>query len=755
MIGRTISHYTVQARIGAGSMGVVYRAHDTRLKRPVALKFLAPGKSDPTGRRRFLHEARAASALDHANICTIYDTGETDEGQLYLVMAFYEGQTLAAHIHGGRSTVEEFTRLGTQIAAGLGRAHQYGIVHRDIKPPNVIITPFGEVKILDFGIAKLRGQVGASEDGVVLGTLSYMSPEQVLGAATDFRTDIWSLGAVMYEMLTGQRPFTCDSIDRTIGAIVYEEPPALASLRPDLPAGIVNVIERCLRKSAEMRVQSCQEIVQVLSNRQRLDMPLRVTHAITTRPRWSILVMPFASAGDKECDHLGHGVADEIITALSHVPSLRVMARTAAERVQQAGRNQTEAARELRIDYVVAGTVRREEDAFWVSANVIDVHGGTLVWAERLGGTPDIFSIQEQLARQIADALSVHLNVQEREHQRHIRLDDLESYDYYLRAKREFVRYEPGGLERALAFIESARARVGDNVLLLAAAGQIFWQLVNSGSSVDRSYLQKARDCAERLVVLDPAGAHGPRLLGMVHATEGRIRESIAWLERAATLNPYDTDTLSLLGPWYGYVGRPQTGMPYVTRLLELDPLTPMYQALPGYLFLMEGSFDTALTPFARSHAMDPSNPIVSLSYGQGLALNGQVNDAIDIFDELQRRMPGGFMARLGQLYKCALRNSRNEARAWVTADVEAVAEWDMYHAWNLAECFSLLGERAQALHWLAKAVERGMLNYPLLAHLDPFLEELRTESRFSSLMGDVQRQWEEFSSSVVAGLPT
>jgi tetratricopeptide (TPR) repeat protein len=386
---------------------------------------------------------------------------------------------------------------------------------------------------------------------------------------------------------------------------------------------------------------------------------------------------------------------------------------------------------------------------------VIDVRSGTLVWAERFGGTEDIFAIQEQLARQIADALSVHLDAQERDHQRRIRLHDLESYDYYLRAKREFVRYEPGGLKRALAFIESARARAGDNVLLLAAAGHIYWQLVNSGASSDRSYLEKARACAEHLAALDPSGAHGPRLLGMVHATEGRIRESIACLERAAARDPYDTDTLSLLGPWYGYVGRPQTGMPYVTRLLELDPLTPMYQALPGYLFLMAGSFDTALTPFARSYAMDPSNPIVSLSYGHALALNGQAKEAIAIFDELQRRMPGEFMARLGQLYKCALLTNREEARVWSTSEVEAIAEWDMYHAWNLAECFSLLGERERALYWLAKAIERGMLNYPLLAHLDPFLDALRGESSFSSLMRDVQRQWEEFSSAAPANLLT
>jgi serine/threonine protein kinase/tetratricopeptide (TPR) repeat protein len=755
VIGRTISHYRVQARIGSGAMGDVYRAHDTRLHRAVALKFLKPGKSDATGRRRFLHEARAASALDHANICTIYDTGETADGQLYLVMAFYEGLTLAERIRRGPFTIEELARVGTQIAAGLSRAHQYGIVHRDIKPANLLITSFGELKILDFGIAKLRGYAGANEEGIIRGTLSYMSPEQVNGTSTDFRTDIWSLGVVLYEMLTQRRPFAAEDMERRIAEIVYEDPPEIGTLRPGVPPVLAGLIERCLRKSADMRVQSCQEIQEVLSDTQPPRPPAPRVAAALVRPRWSILVMPFTSVDSDDDAHLGHGVAEEVITALSHVSALRVMARTASERVQQGGGDLTAAARELGVDYIIAGAIRRESDALWISANVVNVRGGTLLWAEQFSGTiEEIFSIQEQLARQIAEALSVHLNTQEREHHSDIRLADLQSYDYYLRAKREFVRYDPGGLERALTFIESARARVGDNVLLLAAAGQIFWQIVNSGSSADRRYLEKARECADRLLAIDPDGPHGPRLLGMVWATEGRIRESIASLERAVVRDPFDTDTLSLLGPLYGYVGRPQLGMPYVTRLLELDPLMPMYQALPGYLFLMAGSFDNAAAAIGRSYRMDPGNPVVSLSYGQCLALNGQTAEAITVFDDLQRQMPGAFMSRLGQLYKCALLNNREEAASWVTAEVEAIAEWDMYHAWNLAECFAMLGEPERAMHWLAKAVERGMLNYPLLAHLDPFLENIRSDPQFTSLMTAVRRQWEEFSTALPAGLP-
>jgi tetratricopeptide (TPR) repeat protein len=415
--------------------------------------------------------------------------------------------------------------------------------------------------------------------------------------------------------------------------------------------------------------------------------------------------------------------------------------------VQVSGQRLRHVARELGVEYVVEGTVRRHGTSLRVSANLMEVRTGSLAWAEQFSGAlEDIFTIQEQISAKIADALRVRLGGGSAGRRPGVNaLDDITSYDYYLRAKREFVRYEPGGLERALSFIESARRRTGDNVLLLAAAGQIYWQLVNSGATPDRVYLEKAEACARRLFEIDESGPHGPRLLGMVRLLEGNIRETILQLELAASRDPNDTDTLSLLGPCYGYVGRPQAGMPIVARLLELDPLTPMYQSLPGYLWLMAGSFDRAMTPFAKSYDMDPGNPIVSLSYGQCLALNEHVPAAIEVFDDLQRRTPGGFMARLGQLYKCALLKQPEQARDWFNPELEAIASRDLYHSWNLAQCFALLGEHDRALFWLQRSVERGMLNYPLLVALDPFVAPIRETPGFDTLMGTVRAQWEAF----------
>jgi eukaryotic-like serine/threonine-protein kinase len=754
MIGRTIAHYTIQSHIGAGSMGDVYKAIDTKLQRPVAIKFMSPGlMRDSSGTRRFLQEARAASALDHTNICTIYDTGEIEAGRLYLVMAYYEGETLAAKIGRGRLPVEQALAVARQIAAGLTRAHLYGIVHRDIKPANLIVTRFGDVKILDFGLAKLRGQATLTEHGRLMGTIPYMSPEQASGTPVDHRTDIWSLGVVLYEMLTGCRPFDADTTAGTIASILLENPTPITTLRSDLPLEAMEVVERALHKAPDHRIP-CHEIVRLLSGDRRPSvLPALEARRTADSPRRSILVMPFVSMdGDVQSEHFGHGLADELTTALSRVSSLRVMARSAAERVKASGREHRDVARELGVEYIVEGAVRRHERMLRVSANLIEASSGSLVWAEQFGGVlEDIFVIQEQLSQRIADLLSVRLSRDHQQRDSAIRLDDITSYDYYLRAKREFVRYEPGGLERALSFIESARSRAGDNVLLLAAAGQIFWQLVNSGSTPDRRYLAKARECAERLLKLDESGAHGPRLLGMVKLLEGNIRETISLLELAESRDPNDTDTLSLLGPCYGYVGRPQSGIEIVNRLLDLDPLTPMYQGIPGYVYLMAGSFEKAIAPFERSYGMDSGNPIIALSYGQCLAMNERAEAAIQIFDDLQRRTPDAFMARIGQLYKCALLRRPDGASALVTSEVEAIADWDLYHSWNLAQCFALIGDADRAIHWLERSIERGMLNYPLLAVLDPFLAPIRHLTVFETLMTNVRREWE----SATTGLTT
>ena len=624
-----------------------------------------------------------------------------------------------------------------------------------MKPANLFITRFGEIKILDFGLAKLRGETASTEAGSILGTVPYMSPEQASGAPVDHRTDVWSLGVVLFEMIAGFRPFGSDATPKTVAAILYDEPPW--DRLSGAPPAVVELLQHALQKAPEARLSSCDVMRRVLGGQPGAAVAARASQRPAhARPR-CIIVTPFVSLDDDlESTHFGHGLADEITTALSRIPALRVMARSASEHLPPPGPQRRAVLQELGIEYLVEGAVRRHERLLRVSANLIDAHTGSLVWAEQFSGVlEDIFAVQERFSIEIANALRLHLRVPGKP--AGATIEDIESYDCYLRAKHEFVRYDPEGLKRALDFIEATRRRNGENVLLLAAAGQIYWQLVNSGSTPDRGYLDQARECAEHILRVDDAAPHGPRLMGMVRLLEGNIRETIRLLELAASRDATDTDTLALLGACYGYVGQPQAGLPIVERLIQLDPLTPMYQCMPGYVWLMAGSFDKAIKPFAHSYRLDPGNPIVALSYGQCLALDEQVVEALAIFDDLNRRSPGGFMARLGQIYACALRKQTAEAVAWITPELESIASWDLFHSWNLAQCHSLLGNRDRGLDWLERSVSRGMLNYPLLVSLDPFLEGIRDSTRFSDLMASVRQQWQtllESPSTVLLTVP-
>jgi len=746
--GSSIAHYRILALAGAGGMGEVYKAEDTKLSRFVALKVMAPDAyRDPSAKRRFMQEARAASALDHHNICTVHDILETEDGRLVLVMSFYDGETLASRIKRSRLSFDEARSMIRQVATGLARAHEYGIVHRDIKPANLMMTRHRDVKILDFGLAKLKGDVSASQEGVIMGTPYYMSPEQIAGGPVDHRSDIWSLAVVLYESLLGRRPFRGSTIEAVLHSIVFDEFTDLLRIRPDAPDTLVQIVRRALIKSANGRFQSCHEILGLLDHA-TASLKYESAASREIEPRRSILVMPFVTlGGGKASEYLALGLTDEVTTKLSSLRALRVFARTAAERVSASKRSVRDVAGELDVEYVVEGAIRRQGKTLRVSANLTDVRTGALIWAEQFRGTvEDVFAIEESLAMRLVEALSLRLTGPEEEHLAQRGMSDVVAYECFLKAKQEFVRYSEHSLQRALSYIETAQARVGDNILLLAAAGQIYWQLVNSGVSLDRSYLAKASVCAHQILRLDPASPHGHRIMGMVALLEGNIRDGIRLLEAAAASDPNDTDTLSLLGPCYGFVGRPQIGMPWIKKLLEIDPLTPMYQSLPGILSLMAGAFDEATAPLSASWQMDPGNPLVGLCYGQSLALNQMTAAAIEVFDVLWGSFPGSVLAQLGQAYKYALRGGATEVAESVTAEVEAVAEWDMYHAWNLAECYALVDQDDKALYWLARAISRGFLNYPLVASLDPFLARVRPHPLFASIEKDVKKQWEELS---------
>ena len=406
--GSTLGSYQIVSQLGSGGMGIVYEARDPRLKRTVAIKLLPPDLTrDATAKQRFLQEAQAASALDHPNICTIHEINETDDGQLYLVMAHYEGETLKERIARGPLDLDDAIDIGTQVGQGLAEAHGAGIVHRDIKPANLLVTKTGVVKILDFGLAKLAGSEGMTQTGTTVGTVAYMSPEQARGREVDHRTDIWSLGVVLYEMLVGTPPFQGENLLSLSNAIFEKQQASLTGSS----SSAQNVITRTLRKDRAQRFQSVTDLVGELRK-------LQSSSDAPTVP--SIAVLPFADMSpQKDQDYFCEGMAEEIINAISsccQVPpqepcpleDLRVASRTSSFQFKGQQLDIVEIGRRLKVDAVLEGSVRKAGNRLRITAQLINVGDGFHLWSERYDrDMEDVFAVQDEIAKAVVDKLKV------------------------------------------------------------------------------------------------------------------------------------------------------------------------------------------------------------------------------------------------------------------------------------------------------------------------------------------------------------
>ena len=762
--GQTISHYKVLEHLGSGAMGIVCKAEDLLLHRLVALKSLSPAMlTDPTQKHSLLQEARAASVLDHPNICRIHQIEELPDGQIILVMGYYDGETLADRIERGPLDLTSASVITSQLLSGLQHAHENGIIHRDIKPSNLIISRSNEVKIVDFGLAK-RPHISQAltETGVVVGTVSYMAPEQVLCKEIDHRTDLWACGVVFYEMLTGTLPFSGDTPYSVFDSILRNDARSVLEYRPDLPKAIHLTIERSLAKKASDRFQDAVEFLVALRPYSQSHLDSRYSVSLgrifvnyngQELKDTSVLVLPFTSMDiNGSADYFCDGLTDEIITDLSSVRSLRTICRTSAMRLKGTRDTPQKIARDLNVRYVLEGAVRVSNNAqtgsssIRVTVQLIDPQSQSLLWAEKYSGTlDDVFAIQENISRQIVSALKIQLTPAEDEHLLDRPLPDINAYRYYLMAKHEILNYSSDALARALEYLRMGEALVGKNVLLLSAKGQVYWQYVNAGISSDPQYLVKAKDCADEALRLDPNSAHAFRLLGLISVQEGETRKAVQLLKRAIVADPNDSDTLAWYSAVCGLSGKAESAMPIARRILEIDPLTPVYRFVPGLLSLMGGQFPDALPSFDDAIKMDPTNAMLLWCRGQVLALCGRTQDAITQLRELAKQHSDHFFTKLGNLMQAALIGDSEATASVATEELLQIAGCDPHYSWSVAQCYSMLGDTERALTWIEKAMERGFINFPMINTWDPLLANVRQNPRFSDLAERVRVLWEEF----------
>ncbi len=746
MIGQTISHYRILEKLGEGGMGVVYKAEDLKLKRVVALKFLPASVSgSPDELARFQQEAEAISALNHPNIATIFDIDEAG-GKRFLALEYIAGGTLKAKMRtlaaeGKRLPEADVTSYALQICEGLAHAHRSQIVHRDIKCDNVMLTADGVAKITDFGLAKLRGTSQLTKTGSTVGTLAYMAPEQMQGEEVDARADLFSLGVVIFELLTGKMPFRGEHEAAIMYSVLHEEPQRTEQFRTDVPAFLQNVIAKALQKDPLARYQSASEILSDLRCG-KADAPLGAPE------QKSIVVLPFGDMSPgKDNEYFSDGLTEEIISDLSNIRSLKVISRTSAMRLKGSSKDVRAIAQELGVRYVLEGSVRKSGQSLRITAQLIDGRADATLWTEKYSGTlDDVFEIQEKVSRAIVGALKVVLSTDEERRIEERPITNAQAHDLYLRARKALQRGEPEALAQSLALLNEGLALVGPNELLYAALGQTYFAFFRWINKADESYIRQAHEYLIKTFAMNPSSPHGFVLQGLLHCTEGDIAGAIGSMKRAVAIDPTNTEGLFWLGIYSTWVGRFEDAMRYAERLCGIDPLLPINTVIRGVTYIYHGDFAQGLTWLMRGYEMDPGSPLSEWTVAIGLAWSRDPQRAIVHIDALARLAPNWVYTHHALFLKHALRGEKELALGYDTPELALEAKHDMHFSLHVAHCYALIGEKAKALDFLEHAVKMGMLNHPFLSRIDPLLEPLRGEPRFQALMIEAKQRMEQLS---------
>jgi serine/threonine protein kinase len=751
--GTRIGHYDIVSSLGAGGMGEVYRATDLALGRDVALKVLPDAMAHDRDRlERFGREARAVAALNHPHIVTIYSVEESD-GVHFLTTELVEGQSLERQIPSSGVPVDRLIGIALPLADALSAAHGKGIVHRDLKPANIMVTGEGRVKILDFGLAKvseassspdseLETRAGTS-DGVVLGTVPYMSPEQVEGRPVDARTDIFSLGVVLHEMATGARPFDGPSQAALLSAILRDTPVSVCDGRNDVPRELGRLISRCLEKDRERRIQTMKDVRNELETLRRDG----ASGGVTRRPgagagRRSIVVIPFANLSpDPDNEYFSDGLTEEVIADLSKVKALSVISRTSAMQLKGAKKDVRTIGRELDVRYVLEGSVRKAGSSLRITAQLIDASSDQQLWSEKYSGTiDDVFEVQERVSREIVKALDITLTSDEHKRLAERPIADARAFELFLQARQELRRYP---VERAIGLIREAIRIEGETPPLL---NQLTWakvMQVRAGVGRERGLLEDAEREARALLVRVPDAPYGHSLLGHIAYERGRLPEAVHHCKLALEREPNDSDTLLILCVSYAGAGQNAEARAAAVRMVACDPLAPHSWMASGFPNWFVGQPEQGIPDLRRSLDVDSRNFITHWCLGYNYVLLGRLADAsrhAQVLNDMGPDVP--YTRQLLALIDGI--EGRPQAAIERIAAVD-VATLDAHHRFHLAESFIVAGDRDRGLDLLEQSVV-GFYPYPYMAEHCRFLDPVRDSPRFAAVLATAKELAESFA---------
>ncbi len=764
VIGHTVSHYRVQEKLGGGGMGVVYMAEDLKLGRTVALKFLPFDLSrDEAAKARFVAEARAASALDHPNICTVHEIGEANDGRLFIAMACYEGETLQQKIDRGPLPVKEALGYTLRMAEGLHAAHEAGIVHRDLKPANVMVTDRGRVKILDFGLAKVA-DVSLTQTGVRLGTAAYMSPEQARGETVDHRTDIWSLGAVLYELLTGERPFRGDYAEAVVYAILNEEIKPVTQRREGLPPALDRIVQKTLAKRPEDRYGDLDAVMadlQVLATPHAVhagSLPIR--SRLARRPKTyvygtlagfvavalgvfltlfpqraggieSLAVLPFDNLSrDSDQEYFVAGMHDALIGELAQISALRVISRTSAVRYRGSNKSVPEIARELNVDGIVEASVFRTGDSVRIQVQLIQASPEERhLWARSFDSDMrNVLALHSDVAQAVAREIQVVVTPQEEALLAASRPVDPEAHEAYLRGIFHLTQLTPEGIERGLEYLHQAVEIDPRHPLSHAGLAHGYSLIASHSPNPPPDAFDQAMAAAHRALDLDEtlAEAHGA-------LAEIRLYREWDWrgaeqaFRRALELKPSLAATRVHFAWFLHLFRRSDEALAELQRAIHTDPLTPIYRVWLSEMYWSIGLYDAALEEAHAALELAPELPWAYDALGRAYTEKGMFGEATAAHQKAVAMNPRWKWA-LARTYAMAGREP--EAR---TIANELEQQGNPMQAWGLVILYTALDEIDKAMRWVEVAYENRHPWTPWFS--SHMFEPLHTEPRFQEIM--------------------
>ena len=795
LIGQTISHYRILARIGGGGMGVVYEAEDLTLGRHVALKFLPIElANDAQSLTRFQREAKASSSLNHPNICTIYEIDEAD-GRAFIAMELLEGQTLRRRINSKPLRIGVVLDLATQIADALDAAHSKGIVHRDIKPANILVTNRDLAKILDFGLAKIAFKPDSvatsnaptqdveeilTSPGSTLGTVAYMSPEQVRGEKLDARSDLFSFGTVLYEMCTGTLPFRGDTPGMIFKAILDGTPPSAMRLNPDLPPDLERIIGKALEKDRSLRSQSAADIRTDLQRLKRDTESGRggiASSGTATKQAWyagrrawwtagllaiiaagvliafsvngmrsrspaavhapqlrSLAVLPLENlSGDPSQQYFADGMTDELITDLAQISGLRVISRTSAMQYKETKKPLPQVGKELNVDGVVEGTVERVGDRVRIRAQLIEAATDKHVWAKSYERSlSDILAMQDEVARAVAAEIQVALTPQEQARMTIARVVNPEAHDLLIRG----LFYEnQGDLAKAIESVTKATALAPDYAAAHATLAQFYILLGNySRMTPGQAYL-KAKAEVQRALELDESLAEAHEALAeLLHYYDWDFASAKREYVRALELSPGDAQLLAKYAFLLCRTGKYEEAISEAKRAQDLDPLSLPIRTRLGIVLHYSRRFDEALDQYRKIIELEQTAD--SEARYQIVRLYITKRMFPEAFAELNRKpeSPGDHVNSISlRVMAYGFSGNRKEALKLLEG-LKDKRRRDYLRPYILAEDYAALGEKDLALEWLQKAYEERD-DWVAWIKVDPIIDGLRSDPRFAALL--------------------